>query len=80
MKITDMIDQGDLSEKPGWVRISLHPTMTDGEVRDIGTSVVEVVRNARQWEKEYIFDSESGEYHRKEDSMTVPAILEEFAP
>ncbi len=28
-RITDMIDSGDLSDKPGWVRVSLHPTMTD---------------------------------------------------
>ncbi|CAD5251145.1 MULTISPECIES: aminotransferase class V-fold PLP-dependent enzyme [unclassified Imperialibacter] len=32
-QITDQIDQGDTSAKPGWVRISLHPTMTDEEVR-----------------------------------------------
>ncbi|MEQ8684745.1 MAG: aminotransferase class V-fold PLP-dependent enzyme [Imperialibacter sp.] len=32
-QITDLIDQGDTSAKPGWVRISLHPTMTDEEVR-----------------------------------------------
>ena len=31
-RITDKIDQGDLSEKPGWVRISVHPTMTDEEI------------------------------------------------
>ncbi|WP_416866679.1 MAG: aminotransferase class V-fold PLP-dependent enzyme [Imperialibacter sp.] len=32
-QITDLIDQGDTSAKPGWVRISLHPTMTEEEVR-----------------------------------------------
>jgi selenocysteine lyase/cysteine desulfurase len=32
-QITDQIDRGDTSAKPGWVRISLHPTMTDEEVR-----------------------------------------------
>jgi len=26
-EITDLIEQGDLSRKPGWVRLSLHPTM-----------------------------------------------------
>ncbi len=30
--ITDLIDKGDYSEKPGWIRVSLHPTMTDEEV------------------------------------------------
>ena len=31
-EITDKINHGDLSEKPGWVRWSLHPTMTNEEV------------------------------------------------
>ena len=26
-EITDMIDGGDLSRKPGWVRVSIHPTI-----------------------------------------------------
>ena len=31
-QITEKINHGDLSEKPGWVRVSLHPVMTDEEV------------------------------------------------
>ena len=33
--ITDKINHGDLSEKPGWVRISLHPVLTEEEVDTI---------------------------------------------
>ncbi|MEQ8412812.1 MAG: aminotransferase class V-fold PLP-dependent enzyme [Imperialibacter sp.] len=43
-KITDLIDRGDTSAKPGWVRISLHPTMTDEEVRLIVEAVGAVSR------------------------------------
>ncbi|MEO1050987.1 MAG: aminotransferase class V-fold PLP-dependent enzyme [Bacteroidota bacterium] len=42
-EITDMIDQGDHSEKPGWVRISIHPTMTEQEMVFIASSLSEVV-------------------------------------
>ena len=31
-RITEKIDHGDLSEKPGWVRMSIHPTTPDAEV------------------------------------------------
>src|SRR5664280_592758 len=31
-EITDKIDAGDLSMKPGWVRLSLHPIMTNDEL------------------------------------------------
>lgn len=54
--ITDMINQGDYSEKPGWMRVSLHPTMTDDEVRYIGQSIVELAQNHLQWKEEYNFD------------------------
>jgi selenocysteine lyase/cysteine desulfurase len=31
-RITEKIDQGDFSEKPGWIRLSLHPVMREEEV------------------------------------------------
>ena len=34
-----MINHGDLSEKPGWVRISLHPTLTEAEVDEAVATV-----------------------------------------
>lgn len=54
--ITDMIDQGDYSEKPGWMRLSLHPTMTDEEVRYIGQSIVDLAEKHQEWREEYTFD------------------------
>jgi selenocysteine lyase/cysteine desulfurase len=55
-EITSLIDQGDYSEKPGWIRVSLHPTMTDQEVRYIGESIRELTSNHRAWRDEYDFD------------------------
>ena len=60
--ITELIDSGDLSEKPGWVRVSVHPTMTDAEARHVGRSVVETIRHYREWGEGYAFDKESGEF------------------
>jgi selenocysteine lyase/cysteine desulfurase len=34
-RILDRLREGDLSAKPGWVRLSVHPTMTDAEVNYI---------------------------------------------
>ncbi len=55
-QITDLIDRGDYSEKPGWMRISLHPTMTVDEVRYIGESIVQLAENFPEWRDEYDFD------------------------
>jgi selenocysteine lyase/cysteine desulfurase len=77
-KITDMIDHGDLTQKPGWVRISLHPTMTDDEARYIGQSVVQVIRNYKTWGDDYDFHQESGEFTRKAGELSMPDLMREF--
>jgi selenocysteine lyase/cysteine desulfurase len=55
-EIVQLIDRGDYSEKPGWIRISLHPTMTDREVRYVGESIQELAQNHQAWREEYNFD------------------------
>jgi selenocysteine lyase/cysteine desulfurase len=61
-KITEKISHGDLTEKPGWVRWSLHPTMTEEEVRLILHAVEEITLNHREWEKEYVYLPRKNEY------------------
>jgi selenocysteine lyase/cysteine desulfurase len=62
-EITDRIDSGDLSMKPGWVRLSLHPTMTNNELMFILDAVRQTVENAEKWMKDYIYDSTTNEFH-----------------
>ena len=57
-----MIDHGDLTEKPGWVRISLHPTMTNQEAEYIGRAVSEVVNHYKEWAVDYTFIPASGDF------------------
>ena len=54
-KITDLINQGDFSNKPGWIRVSLHPTMTNNEVAFVGESIQALAKNFKEWGKEYDF-------------------------
>jgi selenocysteine lyase/cysteine desulfurase len=61
-KITDKIDNGDLSEKPGWVRLSLHPTMTDKVILFILDAIKAVVLNHKKWEVDYIYDKHTNEF------------------
>ena len=58
--ITDQIDQGDNSAKPGWIRISLHPTMTEEEIRQIGEGVQALAENHMEWANGYDFDPVTG--------------------
>lgn len=43
-RITDLIDAGDTTQKPGWVRLSIHPTMTDDEVWFLARAILEVAK------------------------------------
>jgi len=48
--------------KPGWIRLSLHPTMTDEELLFISQSIKEVAENGQEWADDYIYDSHTNEY------------------
>jgi selenocysteine lyase/cysteine desulfurase len=64
-KITDKINHGDLSEKPGWVRLSLHPTMTDEEIMIIADALRQISRHHRQWSEDYVYDRQKNEFCSK---------------
>lgn len=61
-RITEKINQGDFSEKPGWVRLSVHPTMTDEEVDYIANSLRETICHAEEWAKDYSYSSSTNEF------------------
>jgi selenocysteine lyase/cysteine desulfurase len=64
-RITDKINNGDLSEKPGWVRLSLHPTMTEEEVLIITDSLSQISKNHRKWTEDYTYDRHTNEFRSK---------------
>ncbi|WP_159519055.1 aminotransferase class V-fold PLP-dependent enzyme [Sunxiuqinia indica] len=51
--ITDKINHGDMSEKPGWVRWSLHPTMTNAEVELFIVALKDIISNISDYSKNY---------------------------
>ncbi len=71
-KITAQIDRGDLSDKPGWVRLSLHPTMTDEEVDFILDAIAQIVKHAELWQKDYVYSPSTNEFrHIKHVDLDV---------
>lgn len=60
--ITDLIDHGDLSAKPGWIRLSIHPTMTDQEVDYCTDAVRSVAENFETWQQQYRYDCHTNEF------------------
>jgi selenocysteine lyase/cysteine desulfurase len=65
--ITDRIDHGDKRDKPGWVRLSVHPTTTDAEAHALVHAVREVARHHRAWAADYLYDPQRNEHRPRVD-------------
>ncbi len=60
--ITGQIHAGNLSAKPGWVRLSIHPVMTPEEIDYIVGAVAEIAAQGKDWEGDYVFEAASAEW------------------
>lgn len=60
--ITSRISTGDLSDKPGWIRLSIHPTMTNEELYLIIEGLKEIQQNHKRWVRDYIYDPRKNEF------------------
>jgi selenocysteine lyase/cysteine desulfurase len=61
-QLTDKITAGNLLDKPGWIRMSIHPTTTNDEVRYVCESIRAVAENFPEWAKDYNYDKCSNEF------------------
>ena len=61
-RIANEINNGDLTEKPGWVRLSLHPTMTDKELIYIINGLKDIIDNIDDYKSDYEFNKHTGEF------------------
>ena len=59
--ITDMMDQGNCSNKPGWIRMSIHPTQSNDEIRYILSSIRQLAKHHKEWKKDYTINQKTGE-------------------
>lgn len=76
MAITDRINHGDLSEKPGWVRLSFHPSTTMADVEHTINAVAESVANASAWEQDYVYSNHTNEYTHKDGDRALKARVQ----
>ena len=75
-RITDKIDHGDLSEKPGWVRLSVHPTTTDAEVQYLLAAVQAVADRHTEWGADYTYSPITNEFqHLSASTDHAPALV-----
>ncbi len=74
-QITERINFGDLSQKPGWIRLSLHPTMTNEELCFILDAIKQVQFNHQTWRNDYIYNNKTNEFRHKAEPDDKTAVV-----
>ncbi|MFT5846363.1 MAG: selenocysteine lyase/cysteine desulfurase [Psychroserpens sp.] len=61
-ELTQEISIGDLIRKPGWIRMSIHPTTTNEEMAFVCESFKSLAKNHKEWAETYKYDGKSNEF------------------
>uniref|UniRef100_UPI00406C2AE6 aminotransferase class V-fold PLP-dependent enzyme n=1 Tax=Paenibacillus sp. FSL R7-0345 TaxID=2954535 RepID=UPI00406C2AE6 len=78
-QIVQDLHAGNQSTKPGWVRLSLHPIMTEAEVDIIITAVQDIAIHAMEWSGDYSYNAATNSWvHRSGQTETESAIRHLF--
>jgi selenocysteine lyase/cysteine desulfurase len=73
--ITQQINRGDFSEKPGWVRLSLHPTLTNDELYYIVDAIRTVSEKHKEWEKDYVYNKHTNEFRNINEAEDKTSLI-----
>ncbi|WP_434035698.1 aminotransferase class V-fold PLP-dependent enzyme [Formosa sp. 4Alg 33] len=72
------IKEGCLIERPGWVRISTHPTMTNAEIEFICEAIKEVADKFLIWTNDYKYNPPKNEFIHKASHNIEKKIIEDW--
>lgn len=64
-ELTQEISLGELTRKPGWIRLSIHPTTTTEEVNYVCESLKALVANHKVWAEDYNYNKMTNEFIHK---------------
>lgn len=61
-RLTDGIDSQNLTGKPGWARMSLHPTMTDQELDYVLDAIAYIAAHKQELKQDYVYDIKTNDF------------------
>ncbi len=68
-KITAQIDIGDHSTKPGWIRLSIHPTHSNADILFMTEAIHQLAENHVEWSNDYSIDLSKGTIQPKNSQL-----------
>ena len=72
------IAAGDLENKPGWIRMSIHPTTTNNEIEYVCESIINLAKNHNEWKKDYNYNPINNEFVHKNDKNIEKQMVESW--
>jgi selenocysteine lyase/cysteine desulfurase len=72
------IDSGNLIEKPGWIRMSIHPTTTNDEIRFVCDSIKQLATNHEEWKQDYNYDKSTNEFLHRDAKPTEKEMVKSW--
>ena len=76
--LTNQISCGDLMQKPGWIRLSIHPTTTNDEIRFVCESIVSLAHNHKEWAHDYNYNKWTNEFVHKNAMHSEKKLVENW--
>jgi len=61
--IIERLHKGELFVRPGWIRLSIHPTHTDEEIETILTGIEYLAANHQEMAKQYTYNTKKNIFH-----------------
>ncbi|UYW01626.1 aminotransferase class V-fold PLP-dependent enzyme [Flavobacterium agricola] len=76
--LTHKISEGDLLEKPGWIRMSIHPTTTTEEIEFVCDCIEQLAQNFKTWGNDYQLKPRSNEFVHTNNEVCVASMVNDF--
>lgn len=76
--ITELINIGDMSMKPGWIRLSIHPTMTNKELEMIIHGIQEITEHYHEWKEDYNYVPQKNEFYYKNSDNREDKLVNQW--
>ena len=76
--IEQKILEGCLMERPGWIRMSTHPTMTNAEIDFICDAIAQVAQNHKEWGKDYKHNLTKNEFEHINGNQNEQNLVEDW--
>lgn len=76
--LVSQISLGELLKKPGWIRMSIHPTTTNQEIEYVCDSIIALAENHVEWSKLYRYDAVSNNFYHNDDQLLEKEMVQNW--